>query len=208
MIGLLISRNLSKLFSFIYLSLKRIFMGKHCKNCTCPKPKNKEFPCEYCGKLCVRTFKRALCSLECRLLGNILLKNGCMIWKGKISVDGYGVIMVNKKRQRAHRVSHELFNGPIPYGLLIRHICAVKRCINPAHLISGTVQNNSDDFLEGNPIALKGENSPNARLKESDIKDIRNLYLEGNTQTEIARRFGISQNMVSHIILRKSWSHV
>lgn len=69
----------------------------------------------------------------------------CWLWRGKVSCDGYGLIP--KCSTRAHRVSYQFFNGPIPPGLVIDHAChnidpfcpgAIwclhKRCVNPAHL--------------------------------------------------------------------------
>jgi hypothetical protein len=37
--------------------------------------------------------------------------------------DGYGLVSVGGKQQRAHRVSYELFVGPIPTGLVLDHLC-------------------------------------------------------------------------------------
>jgi len=123
-------------------------------------------------------------------------------------MDGYGLIMIGNKRHRVHRISYMRFvRDNIPSGMLVRHSCDVKACINPEHLSIGTVQDNSNDFGErqGHP---KGELAPNCKLKKSQVSEIRDLYSKGSTQQQLANLFGVSQNMISHIILRKSWSHI
>lgn len=62
---------------------------------------------------------------------------GCWLWQGKKS-HGYGMCMVNYKYVRAHRRSYELVNGPIPLGMQLHHTCAVRRCVNPEHLVLTT----------------------------------------------------------------------
>lgn len=78
-------------------------------------------------------------------------RSGCWLWTGAITYDhgeksGYGKMGVEGKTLPAHRVSYELFTGPIPAGLEIDHVChdprfcdggnscLHRRCVNPLHL--------------------------------------------------------------------------
>lgn len=47
----------------------------------------------------------------------------------------------------AHRVSWELFRGPIPNKLFVLHKCDNKNCINPDHLFLGTAKDNIHDCI-------------------------------------------------------------
>ncbi len=72
----------------------------------------------------------------------------CWIWTGTINGPGkkrYGVIRDNYKQKKAHRVSYELHKGEIPDGLVVRHLCDNKLCVNPNHLEVGTVGDNNRD---------------------------------------------------------------
>lgn len=60
-------------------------------------------------------------------------ENGCWEWIGSTN-GGYGKITINKRTYKAHRVTYELFVGPIPAGLDIDHLCRNHGCVNPAHL--------------------------------------------------------------------------
>ena len=73
--------------------------------------------------------------------------NGCIIWTGGTNDKNYGQISVNGERHYTHRLSYELYVGPIPDGAVPDHTCHTKdrscaggptcphrRCINPHHL--------------------------------------------------------------------------
>lgn len=62
--------------------------------------------------------------------------SGCFLWFGAYDpVGGYGYIAGGRgKQELAHRVSYELFVGPIPDGLQIDHKCRMRCCVNPSHL--------------------------------------------------------------------------
>ena len=60
--------------------------------------------------------------------------SGCWLWVGAITAQGYGSIGKGVKTYMAHRVSYELFKGPIPAELHIDHLCRVRCCVNPDHL--------------------------------------------------------------------------
>jgi HNH endonuclease len=62
---------------------------------------------------------------------------GCWEWIGKLNHSGYGLITRGRgdyRDQRAHRISYELFVGPIPEGQVVHHECGNRRCVNPQHL--------------------------------------------------------------------------
>lgn len=61
--------------------------------------------------------------------------SGCWIWQGALNDSGYGTLRLPDHRLlRAHRVSYEVFVGPIPDGMDLDHLCRVRSCVNPAHL--------------------------------------------------------------------------
>ena len=58
---------------------------------------------------------------------------GCWLWTAA-TTNGYGVVQINGKLQRAHRVVYEALIGKIPEGLEIDHLCRNRSCVNPAHM--------------------------------------------------------------------------
>lgn len=74
--------------------------------------------------------------------------HGCWLWTGKKSTyGGYGILRSEGRQVRAHRVAYELFVGPIPDHLEVRHTCDVRLCVNPQHLLLGTHRENMEDMV-------------------------------------------------------------
>lgn len=71
----------------------------------------------------------------------------CWIWIGSIwrNSSGYGAFYTGQNNVQAHRVSYELYKGPIPEGLLVLHTCDNRICVNPDHLYVGT---NTDNMID------------------------------------------------------------
>jgi hypothetical protein len=49
--------------------------------------------------------------------------NECEIWPGFKRNSGYGVKIVNYRPTSAHKWTWEQFNGPVPEGMVLDHIC-------------------------------------------------------------------------------------
>jgi hypothetical protein len=66
----------------------------------------------------------------------------CWVWTGSRSTGGYARVWDGKRVVQAHRLSYELFVGPIPDGLYLDHLCRNRRCVKPEHLEPVTNQEN------------------------------------------------------------------
>lgn len=76
-------------------------------------------------------------------------KTGCWIWVGgkRNKNQNYGVLFFNKRSAYAHRLSYEVFIGPIENGLDCCHTCDREECVNPGHIWIGTHQENLIDCV-------------------------------------------------------------
>ena len=83
--------------------------------------------------------------------------NGCWLWTAGCFSNGYGGFEIDGKNKRAHIISWEIINGPVPKGYVLHHKCGVKNCVNPNHLLLMT------DF-EHLSLHNQGENHHNASL--------------------------------------------
>lgn len=137
--------------------------------------------------------------------------SGCWEWTRKTLVNGYGRLKICRRMTLAHRFAFTAFVGEIPVGLCVLHRCDNRLCCNPDHLFLGTNSDNQRDSVRKGrhkPPNLKGEQHPFAKVNEAEMLTIRRLCNAGEYQSSIARRFGITQQAVSSIKLRKNWKHV
>lgn len=142
------------------------------------------------------------------------------LWRGSIDEKGYGTVRHGGRNHFAHRVAYELFVGPIPDGLLIRHKDDTPLNINPNNLEPGTLLDNVCDRVErgrsySGPFSeerleavARGEAHGMTPLTENDVISIRHLSKMGYSQVSIAEKFGVTQVTISNIIRRKTWAHV
>lgn len=135
-------------------------------------------------------------------------KTGCWEWVAAIGRDGYGAINFEGRVWKAHRLSYEVFRGPIPKDLHMCHKCDNKKCINPDHLFPGTRFDNMQDCVKKgrlNPGYVPGEKNGYSKLTEKDVRAIRE---DPRTLVEIGKSYGISPTYGSYIKHRKTWKHV
>lgn len=131
----------------------------------------------------------------------------CWLWQGNIGNHGYGYFSCGHRKFLAHRASYEIHNGALPDDLCVLHHCDVRHCVNPYHLFLGDrTDNAADKVTKGRQF--RGEQSPNAKLAESDVKQIRSLAASGVIHREIAQKFHIARETVGDIVRRRLWAHV
>ena len=140
----------------------------------------------------------------------IKAEDGCWNWSGGKTPNGYGHFSVGPKGspgKSAHRVSYELFKGDITDGLWVLHTCRNK-CVNPDHLQLGTPKKNNYDDRKRDGNLLVGVKNPACKYSQDIIKEIRERYENGETQTSISKSLGIKQGHISDICLRKIWKDI
>lgn len=147
--------------------------------------------------------------IEARFWPKVRITPACWEWQASLQTSGYG--QLGKARPEvgihlAHRLSYEIHFGPIPEGLVVRHRCDNKVCVNPDHLIPGTAKDNSRDAMERGLLAY-GDRNPSTRLTPEQVEEVR--ALRGTAyQKEIAAMYGITQAHVSNIQIGKRRARV
>lgn len=152
-------------------------------------------------------------------------KNGCWEWIGSKTKRGnYGQFSLNGKPVRAHRLSFEFENGPIPEGMFICHKCDNPACVNPDHLFLGTQKENMADCVlkgrnsppphsigEFHPLKLHperaahGEKHGCAKLTLVDVNDICEKARNGSTRQELADEYHVDKSSIYRIVHGKTW---
>lgn len=139
----------------------------------------------------------------------IRITPGCWLWTGEKGGKGYGRMTIAKKYLMAHRLSYELYVGPIPSGMIICHTCDNPACVNPDHLWPGTDKTNAEDKMAKGRWAcgkrVPGQELSYARLSDEDVYAIR---ADGRYLKLISEEYGISAAHVNQIKTRIRWQHL
>lgn len=131
--------------------------------------------------------------------------NGC--WNcvsHMVDSDGYPKIRRNMRNMSMCRYIYELNNGEIPSGMLIRHTCDNRLCINPDHLLLGTPLDNNMDKIKRNRQAY-GELQGPAKLTEFQVRKIK---LDQRPVVKIAKDYHVSSSTIWRIKAGVLWTHV
>lgn len=145
--------------------------------------------------------------VEERFMKFVSKTENCWNWTGGCNKAGYGQYNFDGKTLKAHRFSFTLCKGKIPEGLCILHSCDNRRCVNPAHLRTGTHLENMNDRNMKNR-QTKGESHGRSILKELEVREILDLFACGFTANELANQFEVSIGVIGHIINNRTWKHI
>lgn len=177
--------------------------------------------------------RKSTMSLLDRLIERTSFQNGpayCWLWLGATNHAGYGMLHVTsdgeRRAKRIHRISYELFCGPIPDGIMVCHSCdenypsgdkTYRACWRPDHLFPG------DNLVNGRDMALKGRAfaqvhpdrvAHGGRTHGSILTDdlvIQYRYRHevlGESIIEISKGSPVGHHSVWDAIRRRTWKHL
>lgn len=122
-------------------------------------------------------------------------ERGCWIWQGALSKEMYGQIRVGSTVLRTHRVTYLCVNGPIPRGKVVRHTCDNAKCCNPAHLVIGDHDDNTQDIIDRGRAAARRR-----VLTAEEVAEVIALRKAGRTKREICEALHCNWQAVSRAI--------
>ena len=139
------------------------------------------------------------------LSGKIIeTETGCWEWQGSLGSHGYGDLRVDGQHWLVHRFVYSTVIGDIPEGLVIWHTCDNRKCCNPSHLRLGTqFQNLMDMTMKGRGNA--GSRNGMAKLNREAVELIRDLYIKGKSQSELARDFNVNRSCIWKVVHGTRW---
>ena len=112
----------------------------------------------------------------------------CRVWTGARSKGGYGQKWRDGKVRYMHRWVWEQFNGPIPPGMVLLHLCDNPPCYRLDHLHLGSQHDNIND------AKVKGRLWARRRI---DRDELVRRYLAGESSAALAKEFGCAQPTVA-----------
>lgn len=125
--------------------------------------------------------------------------------------DGYPYVRVGKKSFLIHRLVAKLFVCNPDNKPEVNHLDFNRK--NPKYdnlewctrkeNIAWSKEHHKEAFSD-----LSGESNPNAKLTEDDIRKIRKELDDGESVSDIARRYGRGWQTINHIKHRSTWKNV
>lgn len=132
---------------------------------------------------------------------------GCILWTGAVSENGYAQVSEGGRNRNGHRIAWVLQNGDIPDGLVVRHRCDTRPCINVDHLELGTHADNMRDMKERGR-APRGERGGSAQVTSEMVSQMRTRHRRGESYTEISRDLDVTLGIVWDAVNGKTWKHI
>lgn len=121
--------------------------------------------------------------------------------------NGYAMTRVRGVAVYAHRMAYRIYNGHLSAAHVVMHTCDNRHCVNPRHLVAGTLaENNRDSKRKGRNA--RGETNGLSKLTEELVREIIRRYQKGERLGRIADKFEVSYETVRKIAKGETWVHI
>lgn len=164
---------------------------------------------------------KGCCSPPCRFWSKVDKAHGygpqgdCWLWIGSLESSGYGNFRIGGGQIRSHQYSYLLHYGSVCDSLEVMHVCDVRNCVNPMHLVVGThLENMADCAIKGrasrSPKVI-GIRQWKSRLDNESVRFIRENYIPQHSVfggRALAERFGVCPQTISEITKGRNWKHI
>ncbi len=128
------------------------------------------------------------------------MSSTCKLWQGG-TMHGYGQLPTGGL---AHRDAYVKHKGDIPEGMVVRHTCDNRLCVNPEHLVLGTHKDNYEDAKSRNRHT-HGTKSNHSSLTDEIMQVIKT---SSERSAVLATRYKVSVAMIGRIKRGLAWRHV
>jgi len=137
----------------------------------------------------------------------------CWEWTGSLNKTGYGQMSSRRGSPpyKAHRIGYALYYGDFDHALDVCHRCDNPKCVRPEHLFLGSHAENMADMKRkkrARKIGNFGEVNGSAKLTREQVHEALRRRREGESQTQVAARFGVHRTTIGMIERGINWRHL
>lgn len=132
------------------------------------------------------------------------LNTGCWLWRYRTNRFGYGKAQFQRRSWAAHRLAAHL-GGMNIEGKDVCHKCDTKLCVNPAHLFTGTHEENMRDKVAKGRASRHG--GVGKILTEDEIAEIVRTCIPGDATfglRAMARKYNMSHGAIRFHLARRT----
>jgi len=132
--------------------------------------------------------------------------------KPDVSMHGYHRLCFSingvPKKKSVHRLVAEAFIPNPERKPMVNHIDGNKLNNHVSNLEWATAKENSQHAIASGIVSNKGEAHTSSKLTATQVLEIRGEAASGENFTNIAKRYGISREVVGKIVTGKTWKHL